>query len=337
MDHNIWLYPFSLVYQAASRAIRRLHRSGALPVHTAPLPLVSVGNITFGGSGKTPLAQMLLGFLSQQGYKPALVSRGYQGRWEKTGGHIPPGGGNGLDWRDTGDEPYLAAQRHPEAGIFIGKDKLTSCRRAREAGFDIAVLDDAFQHHRLRKDVDIVIHSPDRRALKREAVSSLRWADMVLLNENSPPGLKQSLEKKTGGVPVYTYSVRPAEIFHARSGKKILPRDLKAISFLAFCGIARPQRFFDLLNRQGLRPKKTLKFPDHHAYPPSSIQKILHHVHSSGAEAALTTEKDAVKLKSLMPEPGFPLWVMTIRLDIEPGFYQDLKKRLEHLPARRKP
>ena len=331
MEKNFWLYPLAWKYQGINRFIRWLYDSGIFKVYTPPLPVVSIGNITFGGSEKTPLAQVLLKTFSNWGYKPALISRGYRGRWEKTGGRIPPYGSSNIDWRDTGDEPFMIAQNRPEAGIFVGKNKLDSCRKAEKAGCSLAVLDDGFQHYRLKKDIDIVIHSQEGRVLKREPFSSLKKADLVLLKENIPKKQERFLQRKIAPVPVYRYSVEPLELADPVSGKPFPLEKMQSTPFIAFCGIARPQRFAGLLERTGLNPVRFLEFPDHHTYPPDSIQKIIREYRSSGAEAVLTTEKDAVKLKQLVSDPGFPLRVVKIQLRIEPDFYKDLKTILSGL------
>ncbi len=328
-----WLTPLSLKYQMVSRIIRRLYHNGFLKIRKAPLPVVSVGNIVFGGSGKTPLVQALLDYLSIRENKPALVTRGYRGHWEKAGGYIPPSGEKAVDWRDTGDEPCMIARSHPGTGIFIGKNKLKSCRKAQEAGYDIAVLDDGFQHHRLHRDVDIVIHSLKRKALKREPLSSLQCADIVLLEGGHSTRDSDSAKRKAGKTPVYSYSVKPAGIFQAGTGEPVSHQDLRLTPVLAFCGIAQPDRFRDLLEKAGVHPRALLTFSDHHSYPPSSIRKIMRHIHSSGARACLTTEKDLVKLEPLISIPGFQLWIIKIRLEIEPAFYQDLEQHLNVLSA----
>lgn len=329
-------YPLSLIYQTVSRIIRRLYYFGLLPSHKAPLPVVSVGNIVFGGSGKTPLVQNLLDYLSGQGFTPALITRGYQGRWEKNGGCIPSNSKKDIDWRDTGDEPCMIARNRPHTGIFIGKDKLKSCRKAWETGHDIAVVDDGFQHYRLHRDIDIVLHSLGRRSLKREPLSSLKMADIILLEDKGPSGEKDLLRRKTGDVPVYSYSAEPAGFFQAETGKPVTQTKLKKTPVLAFCGIANPQRFLDLLNQSGIYPRDFLVFPDHHPYPLTSIDKIIRRFHACGAHAGITTEKDLVKLKSLQTVPEFSLWTAKIRLKIDSGFYQTLKQQLDKLTAAEK-
>jgi tetraacyldisaccharide 4'-kinase len=331
-----WLYPFSILYQLMSRLNRILYRWGLFKTQSAPLPVVSAGNIGFGGSGKTPLAQSLLAFLSTRGYNPALVTRGYKGRWEKTGGRILPGKAKDADWRQAGDEPYMLALSLPDAGIYIGKNKIRSCQAARKAGHDIAVLDDGFQHLRLYKDVDIVIHPPDKAGLKREPASSLRFADMILFKKDISSEQKRFLAGKTGQARLYAYSVQPAGIIHVPSGQPVTPQELNHTPFSAFCGIARPDRFRELIRRLGLQPREFLTFPDHHDYPAASMNKIRNHFSASGSKAGLTTEKDAVKLGALVSAPGLQIWVLKIKLDIEPAFYQDLERRLAALTQQTK-
>ena len=150
-----------LVYSFFSRPLSRIKNSlydrGVLKPRRAPLPVISVGNISLGGTEKTPLAMELLSQLVALGRRPALISRGYKGRWEKRGGVLSDGRAILGTWQDGGDEPYLIARSFPTVGVYVGKERLTSCRRAAEAGFDIAVLDDGFQHRRLARDLDIVL------------------------------------------------------------------------------------------------------------------------------------------------------------------------------------
>ncbi len=315
------IYVFSLLHRLGCRIRNALYDKGLLVPADAPLPVVSVGNISFGGSEKTPLAQELLSHLLEKGIKPALVTRGYRGRWERTGGVLSQGRGLLGDWRDSGDEPFMVALNLPAAGVYVGKDRLASCRLAKADGFQVAVLDDGFQHRKLRRDLDIVLFDPEERVRLRESVSSLERADAVFLKRSpvtpSPAGLARRFPDKR----LFSYTVF-AQGLHSVATRE--PVSLKAWAgkrILAFCGIARPERFAALLNREGIHPQETLTFPDHHRYSTSSITRIRELLEKSGAVAAITTEKDAVKLGTIPACRDLPLYYLKIALEVEPEFY----------------
>ena len=186
---------FSLLHRSWCRAKNWLYSKMIVHPRRAPLPVISVGNIAFGGSGKTPLVIHLMSFLSKQGLKPAMVSRGYRGKWERSGGVLSDGKNLLGSWQESGDEAFMAALNIPQAGIFIGKDRARSCQMAKDQGFDIVVLDDGFQHRRLSRDVDIVLYDPEDRCFLREPVSSLERAGALLLEEGISPHQKEKIKK----------------------------------------------------------------------------------------------------------------------------------------------
>jgi tetraacyldisaccharide 4'-kinase len=165
---KILVLVFSLFSRFVSRIKNFLYDVNILKPKRAPLPVISVGSIFLGGTEKTPLAMEILGWLLERGRRPALVSRGYRGQWEKEGGLVSNGAGLFASWEQSGDEPLMVARAIPRAGVFVGKDRLDSCRRAKDMGFEIAVLDDGFQHRRLGRDLDIVIFSPRERTALRD-------------------------------------------------------------------------------------------------------------------------------------------------------------------------
>ncbi|MGD0782138.1 MAG: tetraacyldisaccharide 4'-kinase, partial [Candidatus Aminicenantales bacterium] len=281
-------------YSALSRPVcrfkRALLRKGILRAEKAPLPVFSVGNLALGGSEKTPLAMDLLEFLLEIGRKPALVTRGYKGAWERTGGVLSDGRTITGTWREGGDEPFLAARRHPGAGVYVGKDRLQSCRRARDAGFDVAVLDDGFQHLRLRRDLDIVLYDPAARTPLREGPAALAAADIVL--EKDRPGVPAL---RTGRPKVFAYSVREQGIVPLEEGPPQPLAALRGRRIFAFCGIARPERFFELLEAAGSAPAARAVFPDHFDYPDRSLDRLADSARAADCPVLLTTEKDAVK------------------------------------------
>jgi len=326
---RLLLLAFSLLSRAGSRVKNRLYKHGIFKPRKAPLPVISVGNISFGGSGKTPLAMEILSRLLDRGRRPALISRGYRGNWERKGGVLSDGKQILGDWRDGGDEPFLAARSVPGAGVFIGRDRLTSCQKAAQLGFDVAVLDDGFQHRRLARDLDIVLFSPGEKISLREPFSSLKRADMVLLEKERPARERTGNALRRLSPPPLVYSVVSRGFFDLRSGDPLPTTEIVRMRILAFCGIARPQRFRDQILRVGLDPVCFLAFSDHHAYPDRSLAKIARAGRDSRAEAVVTTEKDAVKLAGRKDPLGpLPVYLLRIGLEVEAGFYERLNSLL---------
>ncbi len=325
---------FSPVSRLVCRIKANLYTKGRLRSRKAPLPVISVGNISFGGSEKTPLAMELIACLLDRGWKPALVSRGYRGQWEKEGGVLSDGAGLRGSWRQGGDEPYLVARRFPGAGVLVGRDKLASCRRAHELGFTAAVLDDAFQHLRLARNLDIVLIDSRKKLALREGASSLRRAGIILVRDTAQPGTKQTMRASFPGAAIFDYRTIPIGFVNLRDGEMAPRNSFRGKSVLAFCGIADPSRFKNLLREVGADVRSFLVFPDHHPYPAASLKKIARRFAASGAEAILTTEKDAIKLVSAGTAlEGLPLHALRIGLDIEEGFYDLVEAGLKKAAA----
>ena len=290
--------------------------------------MISVGNISFGGTGKTPLAMELLAWIRKRGFRPALVTRGYKARWEKKGGVLSDGRRLFGTWKDAGDEPFMAALANPEAGIFIGRDRLASCRKAAEMGFNIAVLDDGFQHRRLGRSLDIVLYDPGDRAALRETPAALYRSDVLLIKNKFrfPESLKKILNPRHR---IFEYRATARGYLKTNAGG-LLPSDaLQGKNVMAFCGIAGPARFFRLLEELGADLVSRISFPDHYAYPDRALHKIEVKCREAGAAAAVTTEKDAVKLAGRpWPHDRIPLYVLKIGIDVEAGFYEILAEFL---------
>lgn len=312
-------FPVGL-YSRASQAVcavrAGLYARGWRKPRPAPLPVVSVGNLSLGGSGKTPVVIALAAAAMERGWKPAVVSRGYKGRWERHGGIVSDGTAVLASWREAGDEPALIARRLPGTGVFVGRDRLASCRRASLGGFDLAILDDGFQHLRLARDLDIVLHRPGRNGYLREGFGALRRADLVLCPADPgpegpffPPGASPRLG-------AFSFRIQPESVVDLGSGRPAGLESLRGKRAVAFCGIARPERFFNLLEELGLDIAVRISFPDHFSYPPRALAAISSALGRAGAEAAVTTEKDGVKVEG-SPSGAWPFPVYALRLAVE--------------------
>jgi len=326
--------PLLGVYSLASRAVCRLKaarvQAGFVKQRRPPLPVVSVGNLTLGGSEKTPLVMELLARIPGYGLRPALVTRGYRGEWERAGGVVSDGKALFGDWKEAGDEPFMAARRFPQAGVFVGKDRYRSCLRAEELGFDVAILDDGFQHIRLSRNMDIVLHDPGGpRVPLREGIPALKRADILLLKKNGDPDFRRKWDRKFPSLEIFDYRVVLKEIRSLDSGEIISPAALGGKKLLAFCGIARPERFFALLEESGITPKSRRVFPDHFFYPPRALAGIAASCRTDEIEALITTEKDGVKLlgRSSLLSPG-RVYILAMGLEIPEAFFDRVAEAL---------
>lgn len=313
-------YGLSFPYRFGSQIKNWLYDRKILIPKKAPLPIISIGNIIFGGSEKTPLVMEVLSFLIDKGYRPAMITRGYRGRWEKRGGILSDGTRMQGGWMESGDEPFMVARNIPQAGVFIGKNRLASCQKASTLGFDVGILDDGFQHRSLHRDLDIVLYDPEAEFLLREPLSSLKRAHILLVKGKSLRKRGISFSQK----PIFTYSVYSRGFYLLDDAEQTIDSNhLKRKKVVAFCGIARPERFLSLLQSEGIIPVCFLKFPDHHDYPPSSVEKIRWTCRERGADAVVMTEKDAVKMRSYFSPKKLPAYYLKIGIKLEEKFFQE--------------
>ena len=284
--------------------------------------MISAGNLTLGGSGKTPLAAELIGYFLARGRHPAIITRGYRGSWERRGGVLSDGRSVFGGPREAGDEPAMIARRFPKAGIFIGRHRFASCLKAEALGFDLCVLDDGFQHLGLARDLDIVLHDPGRGGALREGESALNRAGVLLLPQGTAAGTADEYRKRFPRLEVFEYAVSVRALDFEDGAAADPAGRLAGRRVLAFAGIARPGRFFDLLESLGASVAARLAFPDHFAYPASGIARISSAVARLKPDLVITTEKDAVKFKAgEWRIAGVPLAVLRIGLDLPAGFY----------------
>jgi tetraacyldisaccharide 4'-kinase len=322
------LFPLSLLYRAGCQVRNFLYDRKILKARKAALPVLSIGNISVGGSEKTPLAMALVSYFLEKGMKPALVTRGYKGKWEQSGGTLSDGKAVLGTWEDAGDEPYMAALNFPKAGIFVGKNRIISCEKAKELGFDMIILDDGFQHRRLSRDIDIVSFNPREKILLREPVSSLKRADIILIKEKNEYNAKEDIKKKFPHTKVYEYSVIPKGIFRINDRTSVTQDSLSGKKVLVFCGIAKPDRFISLLKSMELNPIQFLMFPDHHSYPASTLEKVASMFEKSKADILITTEKDSVKLLQHKPFSDLPIYFQKIEARLKDDFFNRINSLL---------
>ncbi|OPY04224.1 MAG: Tetraacyldisaccharide 4'-kinase [Syntrophaceae bacterium PtaB.Bin038] len=325
----IFFYLLSLPYGAAVRARNRLFDLGALPQRDVGCPVVSVGNLTAGGTGKTPMAIRTAGMLRDRGMRPAVLSRGYGGR--STAPVLVVSDGRQLlaGPDEAGDEPVLIARRLPGVPVLAGPKRAVTGRYAREhLGADVLVLDDGFQHRWIRRDLDIVLLDSRRplgnghllpRGPLREPPASLERAGVVVLTRSGERGDAPggALAGLLAGRPVLRARIRPTKLVAADGTEMPLPH-LAGRRVFAFAGIARPESFRRTLEGLGACLAGFRALPDHHRYTAEDVRQIGRALVESGAEILVTTEKDGVKLSGLAAFPR-PLFCLAIETEILEG------------------
>ncbi len=295
--------PLSWMFGAGVGLRNQLYNSGVFAQKRLRGPVVSIGNLSVGGTGKTPFTMTLAAVLRMD-YRLSLdiLSRGY-GRKTQEVLRVDPNGSA----QDFGDEPLLMASRFGDVvPVIVGYDRYEAGRFSEENfGTEFHLLDDGFQHRRLARDFDIVLLSdddPDQALLPagrlREPLSSLARADAVVARRDADlsrfPLEKQAIWRMDRDIQL------PPKI-----GKRAV----------AFCGIARPQRFFDDLKRHGVEPVLEVPFGDHHSYTQDDVRRLRQLAARRNADCVLTTEKDMANLGSLaagLPPAG----VVKVRLSL---------------------
>lgn len=312
---TLLLSPLALLFAAVSGLRRLAYRRGWLAAVSVGVPVIIVGNITAGGSGKTPLTIWLVNWLRAQGYRPGVVSRGYGGA-ARGCVEVQPDSSPG----EVGDEPLLIHLK-TTAPVVVGRDRVAAARTllARHPGVDVVVSDDGLQHYRLRRDIELAVVDaasglgngwPLPAGPLREPRSRLDSVDAVIQVVRGA-ARPQDLSR------AWRADYRTGQVWRLRAPRDKKPlRELPQRDWLAVTGIGRPQGFFDMLDAQGVRFSPRV-FADHHAFQPQDLP---------AAAAVLMTEKDAVKCSGFAGEEW---WAVELDVAPESGFIDWLSARLK--------
>lgn len=301
----------AFLYGLALKARERFWRHRSEMIEQAPIPVISVGNITVGGSGKTPVVERLAHKLQSKGYKPCIILRGY--RRKKKGVFAVD---VAKDSHETaGDEAYMLAKR-TGFPVVVGNRRIEAVKEGiSRFSTDVALLDDGYQVRDLRKDLEILVlnastpQNPDLFPLGplREPLSAVERADIVFVNKGEPDDTIRGL---TAGIPLFRVNYRPLHLFCIHHNAIVHPGFLKDKTALAFSGLGDNRPFFNLLRTLGATVLHEVEFEDHHRYTAADIRKLGSRVK---ANLMVTTEKDAVKIEGLdVPENLFYLAIEAV-------------------------
>ena len=289
-------------------------------------PVVSVGNLSVGGSGKTPLVAYIARLLEAAGERPAILSRGYARTRPEDGVTVVSDGIRlRADLERAGDEPLMLARALPRVPVLVSADRYLAGRLAElRLGATVHLLDDGFQHMVLARTVNLLVLDREDverprmlpRGRLREPLSAVRHADAVLATDPTIDRLALSGQLGVQDVFSVVRDVGPA-VEDALDG----PHQVKAGSrIVVFCGIARPQRFEEDARAAGFDVAETIRFRDHHPYGPGDLSRIASRMTQTSAAIALTTEKDLMRLLPLRPWP-MRIAVRRMQVRVEPDTF----------------
>lgn len=340
--HYPALLPLSWLYRGLVQLRNCGYDKGILPVHKLPARVLSVGNLSVGGTGKTPLTIFLANALQQEGWHTAIVARGY-----RRAGHgtciVSDGRGLRADLHASGDEPQLLAAACAGTPVIVDESK-TRAAQVAVAQFQpqVILIDDGFQHRRLHRDLEIVLAPAEllRGAAwllpagpLREPLGNLRRAQLLLLTGLSAlaAAAQEALHKHCAdhfGVKTFALEFQPRGL-HPLIGGEALPAaaaaDRRAV---LVSGIANPARFVEMLRGLGIQPVEILNFSDHYNYRASDAQRLVDLMVRSRSDLLITTGKDAVKLRQFDCLRRLPAYALEIQAMPAPDFLPAVKQVL---------
>lgn len=328
--------PLAPLYGGLMAARSTLYKRDFFKRHKVAAPVISVGNLTLGGTGKTPMVIYLARLFADK--KVVIVSRGYRGKARDKVNVVADGQQIFLDARQAGDEPNLMASLLPGVPVLTGSKRIFPARYGVEHfGGDLVLLDDGFQHMSLQRDVDIVLFKVDtfmgnNRVFPggdmREPLAALGRAHCFVLtcvdaeNQKKADAITQALEQRFPGTPVFQASYEPVGLVPLQG--EAVP--LGSFRCGAFCGLGAPRHFAKSLQQAGFDVVSFKGFADHHHYTAKELTRFVRKSRKAGATALVTTEKDLVKLQGINVD--LPLYALRMEMIMAPNFADFLRQRL---------
>ena len=333
--------PFSPLYSWAMRLREAGYRHGIFRSYRLDVPVVSVGNLTLGGTGKTPMVHYLARLLQQNSFKPAIISRGYGGTANNAVNIVSDGESLLLDAQAAGDEPRLLAEALPSIPVLTGVVRRLPAQRAVDMGANVLVLDDGFQHLPIVRDVNLVLFSTDRLAGNsrvfpggdlREPVAALHRATGFVItgvndaNRERAQRFSDLLQSKFPGIPVFFAGYQVDTLVSVLASGAIAPVSAEPAGRkgFGFCGIAHPESFRKTVDEFGLDLVGFQAFADHQRYPGSLVDRLASEAQKAGADFLLTTEKDLVKLSGFAEHLPLPLYGLRMQVVADAGLTETI-------------
>jgi len=291
-----------------------------IEIYKSRLPVLSVGNLAIGGTGKTPTVDWLVKKFNQQGQRPAIVSRGYGGKYSAAVAIVSDGHDIRMTVEQCGDEPLLLARRNPDCPVVIARNRAEGVREVEKLfDADLVILDDGFQHRKIFRDLDLVLldaFDPFGNGWTlpagklRELKGALKRADILMLTRAT-----DQISNPVAKIPTFSSCHRLSSSVNSLNGQSRNLTQLKGLRVLAFAGISDPNGFFDALRECGFTLQKTVYLPDHVEFTATVIASLNHA--AKHCDLLLTTEKDFVKLKA--DAFDLPCYSVGLELDISDG------------------
>jgi tetraacyldisaccharide 4'-kinase len=332
-----FLWPLTVPYGAASRLRARAYRSGALSQRRLDGTVISVGNLTTGGTGKTPMAMWIAERLVAEGKHVGILTRGYRGEMAApdSAKHREKQGRDDRRMESTSDEVQLMRARLGERVAFgAGADRFARGQDLERHGVNWFVLDDGFQHLRLARDVDIVLIDATNpfggghllpAGRLREPKSALARADMVVITRSTHSPAVEAVLRRETNAPIF-YARTALDSVVAQCRPHLSAEDARQQKLFAFCGIGNPAAFIADLRDWGFHIAGHKFYPDHHRYSKGDLRAIEEEARAHGAESLICTEKDRFNWADSWP--SFDPWVsrISLRVEDEDGFWRTMMK-----------
>ncbi|MBP2654202.1 MAG: lpxK [Firmicutes bacterium] len=351
-----FLRVMSFIYGLGVRTILGLYKCGVLKQHRLQCKVISLGNITVGGTGKTPTAQLLAAAIRDMGYRVVILNRGYRSSWRGQIGLVSDGRRLYMSVNEAGDEAYLLAKNLPGVAVVIGKNRnVTGDYAVKNLNADVIILDDGYQHWQLARDLDIVLIDSINvfgnnyllpRGTLREPLANLNRAGAFLLTkvdqatDDARDVIMTALSRYNAEALVVEsihntrYFIEIEEWYKGVRPEKVVLEAIHGCKLLVFSAIGNPASFEQTIWDVGGTVAATVRFPDHHDYTMVEMQEVMQKAQDKNAYALVTTEKDAVKIPSefIHSVRPLPIYVSVMELQFTDGQQQlmELIRKVAH-------
>ena len=334
----------SYLYEYGVRLKLALYNIGLKKKEKLDCCVISIGNITVGGTGKTPTAQKMADLIKRMGYRVVILNRGYRSHWDKEIGVVSDGNKIFMTAYEAGDEAYLMAKTLPGIPVVIGKNRAITGKYAVEKlNAEVIIMDDGYQHWHLERDLDVVLVDTLNmfgngcvlpRGMLREPLENLNRGDLFLLTKTDQSSvlsrmqLRKTIEKYNAKAPVVESVHHPKNFVEIADWYKGITQnhmelsELKGKNVMVFSAIGNPSSFEQTLSSIGLNIKEAVRYPDHHDYGMLEMQYIIERASSQKAVAMVTTSKDAVKIPTefIYSAREIPLYILNMDIQVTDGF-----------------